>query len=213
MLAKKLGIPFVHGKTKNKLQYLKDHDRLIGSRVFDEGMSFDITMTVEVKWLFGSRSQELQRVTRTLHNSINRGVPGTHHIIFTGSEYDHDHKRLFSLYDRGFKMQIHREGAADRTVERRRGPAAERPARRADGRGGAATAKSELDAFDASEYPLLKNRRIRNILSLLGRGDRETLAVFPQKGQLAEVVQHEGSDGRMGGGSQQEHAAKAEAAA
>ena len=181
MLSRKLGIPFVHGKTKNKLQFLKDHDKLIGSRVFDEGISFDITMTVEVKWLFGSRSQELQRVTRTLHNSIDRGVPGTHHIIFTGAEYNHDHKRLFSLYDRGFKLQIHREGVADKAVERSRDTTVARPPR-GNRRGGAATAKRDLSTFDESEYPLLKNKRIRNILSLHKKGDRETLLFFLKKG-------------------------------
>ena len=182
MLSKKLGIPFVHGKTRNKLQYLKDHDRLIGSRVFDEGMSFDITVTVEVKWLFGSRSQELQRVTRTLHNSINKGVPGTHHIIFTGAEYDHDHKRLFSLYDRGFKLQIHREGVADKTVERRRGAASARPPRDGGRRGGTAASKGMQEPFDESKYPLLKNKRIKTILSLLGKGDRGVLLFFLKKG-------------------------------
>lgn len=182
MLSKKLGIPFVHGKTKNKLQYLKDHDKLIGSRVFDEGMSFDITMTIEVKWLFGSRSQELQRVTRTLHNSIDRGVPGTHHIIFTGDEYIHDHKRLFSLYDRGFKLQIHRDGIADRIVSKGRRPEkAARPARNGAGRN-AAGAKTELDSLDASEYPSLRNKRIRNVLTLLGKGDRKTMLFFLKKG-------------------------------
>ena len=182
MLSKKLGIPFVSGKTKNKLQYLKDHDKLIGSRVFDEGMSFDITMTVEVKWLFGSRSQELQRVTRTLHSSINKGVPGTHHIIFTGDEYNHDHKRLFSLYDRGFKLQIHREGVADKIVTKAKSKKSTKSTRYGNGRNDTVTVKKELDAFDESEYPLLKNKRIRNILALLRKGDRETLLFFLKKG-------------------------------
>ena len=182
MLSKKLGIPFVSGKTKNKLQYLKNYDKLIGSRVFDEGMSFDITLTVEVKWLFGSRSQELQRVTRTLHNSINKGVPGTHHIIFTGPEYEHDHKRLFSLYDRGFKLQIHREGVADKVVSKAKTEKLTKSTGRANGPGKTITVKKELDTFDESEYPLLRNKRIRNILSLLNKGDRETLLFFLKKG-------------------------------
>ena len=118
MLSEKLDIPFVHSKTKNKLQYLKDYDKLIGSRVFDEGMSFDITLTIEVQWLFGSRSQELQRVTRSLHNTINKGIPGQHHIIFTAAEYIHDHKRLFSLYDKGFKLEIHREGIDEKVIQK-----------------------------------------------------------------------------------------------
>ncbi len=117
-LSKELNVPFVHGKSKIKLQALKDNDVIIGSRIFDEGISFDITLTIEVKWLFGSRSQELQRVTRSLHNSINKGIPGKHHIIFTAAEYIHDHKRLFSLYDKGFKIEIHREGVDEKVIEK-----------------------------------------------------------------------------------------------
>jgi len=118
MLSEKLKISFVHGGTKNKIQVLKDNDIVIGSRVFDEGISFDITLTIEVKWLFGSRSQELQRVTHSLNNSINKGVPGKHHIIFTAAEYLHDHKRLFSLYDKGFKLEIHRDGVDGKIIEK-----------------------------------------------------------------------------------------------
>jgi len=179
MLSEKLDIPFVYGKTKNKIQVLKDNDVVIGSRVFDEGISFDITLTIEVKWLFGSRAQELQRVTRSLHNSINKGIPGKHHIIFTAVEYIHDHKRLFSLYDKGFKLEIHREGVDEKIIqqgiesrERTTRPKTVQPKK----------VKEELEKFNTEEYPLLKNPRIKKIMSLLTKGNRNVMLFFLKKG-------------------------------
>lgn len=179
MLSKKLNIPFVHGGIKNKIQILKDNDVVIGSRVFDEGISFDITLTIEVKWLFGSRAQELQRVTRSLHNSINKGIPGKHHIIFTASEYIHDHKRLFSLYDKGFKIEIHREGISDKVIQK------SEPKKRIIKQKltiRPKEVKKELEKVNDEDYPLLKNKRIQNILSLHSKGNRETLLSFLKKG-------------------------------
>lgn len=177
MLSEKLDIPFVHGGTKEKLKVLRENNIVIGSRVFDEGISFDITLTIEVKWLFGSRAQELQRVTRSLHNSIEKGIQGKHHIIFTESEYLHDHKRLFSLYDKGFKLEIHREGVSEKVIqksfEKNTNP---KPTIKPK------EVKQELEKFNDEDYPLLKNKRIQNIVSLLTKGDRETLLFFLKKG-------------------------------
>jgi hypothetical protein len=48
----------------------------------------------------------------------------------TLDEYMHDRKRLFSIMDKGFKLEIHREGVSEETISRRvEGPAKLRPRR------------------------------------------------------------------------------------
>lgn len=69
-------------------------------------------------WSGNSRRQELQRFTRLLHGFEVKGA-GEHHILMTLDEYLHDRKRLFSVMDKGFKVEIHREGISERAVEKR----------------------------------------------------------------------------------------------
>src|SRR2546426_6557686 len=73
-------------------------------------------MVIEVDWLYGTRRQELQRFTRTLHS---RTANPEYHILMTLEEYLHDRKRLFSVMDKGFKVEIHREGIAEETISKR----------------------------------------------------------------------------------------------
>ena len=42
--------------------------------------------------------------------------------------------------------------------------------------------KKELEKVNDEDYPLLKNKRIQNILSLHSKGNRETLLFFLKKG-------------------------------
>lgn len=115
-LSKLHDIPFVFGNSKQKLEILQEAKTVIVSRVGDEGISLpDVVRVIEVSWLFGSRRQELQRMTRLLHGHSKNAE---HHIIFTLDEYQHDHKRLFSLMDKGFKITLHREGISEKIIQK-----------------------------------------------------------------------------------------------
>lgn len=113
--ADKFKIPFVYGDSKDKLAKIKDTETSIVSRVGDEGISLpDIRRVIEISWLHGSRRQELQRFTRLLHG---QGIQGEGHIIMTISEYQQDHKRLFGIMDKGFKIVLHREGISEKVIQ------------------------------------------------------------------------------------------------
>ena len=113
--AKKFNIPHIYGDTKQRLSKIQDNPVSIVSRVADEGVSLpDIERVIEISWLHGSRRQELQRFTRLLHG---KGLSGEGHIIMTVTEYQKDHKRLFSIMDKGFKIVLHREGISDKAIQ------------------------------------------------------------------------------------------------
>lgn len=113
-VAKRFDIPHVHGETKQRLAEIKNANNVVVSRVADEGVSLpDIERVIEINWLHGSRRQELQRFTRLLHG---RNTEGEAHIIMTVQEYQSDHKRLFSLMDKGFKIVLHREGMEEKVI-------------------------------------------------------------------------------------------------
>jgi len=115
-LSKLYDIPFVYGNSKQRLEILEKEQTVIVSRVGDEGISLpDVVRVIEVSWLYGSRRQELQRMTRLLHGHSKNAE---HHIIFTLDEYQNDHKRLFSLMDKGFKITIHREGVSEKVIQK-----------------------------------------------------------------------------------------------
>jgi len=114
-ISKRFDLPHVHGGSKEKLATIKDTLVSVVSRVGDEGVSLsDIERVIEISWLHGSRRQELQRFTRLLHG---RGAQGEAHLIMTGQEYETDHKRLFGLMDKGFKIVLHREGEKEKSFE------------------------------------------------------------------------------------------------
>jgi len=118
-IAKRFDVPHVYGQTKGRLKLIEKSPLAVVSRVGDEGISLPtVGKVIEVSWLFGSRRQELQRFTRLLHGFEIKGE-GEHHILMTMDEYLHDRKRLFSVMDKGFKVEIHREGISEREVERR----------------------------------------------------------------------------------------------
>jgi len=119
-IAKRFDLPHVYGETKSeRLETIEESPISVVSRVADEGISLPtVGKIIEVNWLYGSRRQELQRFTRLLHGFETKGE-GEHHILMTIEEYLHDRKRLFSVMDKGFKIEIHREGVTERTIERR----------------------------------------------------------------------------------------------
>lgn len=172
-VAKRYGIPHVYGVTKDKLTTIQNAPVAVVSRVGDEGLSLpEIERVIEISWLFGSRRQELQRFTRLLHG---QGTDGEGHIIMTGTEYQHDHKRLFGIMDRGFKIVLHREGVSDKMIHER-APAESRIARRASLRRAPTSTPTEpKQDLDESKYPLLKYPGIKKIVNGLRRAERKII--------------------------------------
>lgn len=131
----------------------------------------EVEQVIEISWLGRSRRQELQRFTRLLHSRVGQrrriDVTGlseeeqrrleeqddedaeeerrlrepAYHILMTLEEYARDRKRLFSIMDKGFKVEIHREGISERTMRTVSEPTARRPSiiRQATGAGVART--------------------------------------------------------------------------
>jgi DNA excision repair protein ERCC-3 len=129
IIASRFNLPHIFGETKDRLSTIQSSPVAVISRVGDEGVSLpDIERVIEVNWLFGSRRQELQRFTRLLHGQTSD--PGEHYILMTVDEYLHDRKRLFSIMDKGFKLEIHREGVSEESINKRlEAPQMSRPRR------------------------------------------------------------------------------------
>lgn len=103
-LATKLGVPFIYGDSKNRLETMQNNQVCVVSRVMDLGISVkDLKHVVEVDFLFGSRQQELQRTGRLMH-SLEKDT--RHDIIMTQNELDSYGKRLWSLQEKGFKIKV-----------------------------------------------------------------------------------------------------------
>jgi len=118
IIASRFNLPHIYGETKDRLSTIQESPVSVISRVGDEGVSLpDIERVIEVSWLYGSRRQELQRFTRLLHGQGS--TEGEHHILMTVDEYLHDRKRLFSVMDKGFKLEIHREGVSEESINKR----------------------------------------------------------------------------------------------
>ena len=103
-LSKKLGIPFVHGRTRKRIDVVNRELFVILSRVGDEGISLpEVERVIEVDFLFGSRRQEAQRYGRLFHSK--RGEP-QHVIIMTEDEYERYQKRLHAILEKGFRLEV-----------------------------------------------------------------------------------------------------------
>lgn len=106
-LAKKHKIPFVHGKTpgNERLDIIRSNERIVVSRVGDLGISIEnLQRVIEFDFLFGSRSQELQRLGRLFHSEYK----DEHVVLMTITEYVRYKKRLFGIYEKGFEINIER---------------------------------------------------------------------------------------------------------
>ena len=104
-LSRKLGVPFVHGQTRNRIKTFEENRVVIGSRVADEGLSMDdLECVIEYDFHGGSRRQEAQRVGRVMHGSGE----GEHVIMMTDEEYGRYGSRLYSLEEQGFNIRIER---------------------------------------------------------------------------------------------------------
>ena len=102
-LSKELEIPFVYGSTTKRIEIIEESDITIVSRVGDEGLSIpNIERVIEFDFLFGSRRQEGQRMGRLFHGKEK----GEHIILMTEIEYEKYSKRLYSIYEKGFRIEI-----------------------------------------------------------------------------------------------------------
>jgi len=103
-IARRFGIPFVYGATKDRLGILRQAQVAVVSRVGDEGVSLpDIERVIEVAFLYGSRMQESQRFGRLMHALKEEPE---HIIIMTETEYQKYHKRLYAIVERGFRLEV-----------------------------------------------------------------------------------------------------------
>ena len=102
-IASNLGVPFVNGESKNRLQTISQNKTTVISRVGDEGLDItNLETVIEIDFLFGSRRQELQRFGRLLHSRYR----GKYVIIMTKEEYVNYRKRLLSLFEKGFEVDV-----------------------------------------------------------------------------------------------------------
>lgn len=108
-LAEELNVPFVNGDTPShkRMDIARDNRVVIGSRVFDEGLSLDTLDTViEYDFHGGSKRQEAQRVGRVLHrDSEGEDDDGEHIVQMTQEELEKFEQRLYSLESQGFKIR------------------------------------------------------------------------------------------------------------
>ncbi len=102
-IGKKFEIPFISGESKERLEVIEEAETSVVSRVGDEGLSIkDIKRIIEIDFLFGSRRQEGQRMGRLFHGKGE----GEHIILMSEREFEDYGKRLYSIYEKGFKIQI-----------------------------------------------------------------------------------------------------------
>ncbi len=104
-LADRLKTIFISGESKRRLEMLRQAEVVVISRVGDEGLSLGtLKRVIEFDFLFGSRRQELQRLGRLFHSAYT----GQHIILMTELELEKYKKRLYSIYERGFKIDFHK---------------------------------------------------------------------------------------------------------
>lgn len=103
-IARTFNVPFISGQTSgNRLAQLEKAEVAVVSRVGDEGISLpDLQRTIEVAFLFGSRRQEAQRIGRNLHSKGK----GEHVIIMTEAELASYEKRLYTIKEKGWSIEI-----------------------------------------------------------------------------------------------------------
>jgi len=103
-IARTHGLTFVYGETTRRLEKIRENERIVVSRVGDEGISIpEIDSIVEVDFLYGSRWQESQRSGRLLHSQKEAT---NHYILMTEEELERYGKRLLALYERGYRINV-----------------------------------------------------------------------------------------------------------
>lgn len=102
-IANQLGVPFIHGATKNRMEIAKESKIFVASRVMELGISLkELEHIIEVDFLFGSRREEMQRTGRLFHSEHAK----QHDIIMTKEEFEQYGKRLHGFIEKGFKINL-----------------------------------------------------------------------------------------------------------
>lgn len=102
-IANSLGVPFIHGKTKDRMNIARESKVFVASRVMELGISLkDLGHIIEVDFLFGSRREEVQRTGRLFHSEVAE----KHDIVFTKEEFESYGKRLHGLIEKGFRINL-----------------------------------------------------------------------------------------------------------
>jgi hypothetical protein len=104
--AKRLGVPFVQGKTKRPLDVMRDNDMVVVSSVGNEGLSFPVRRVVEIDWLFSSQMEAGQRLGRLAYEITGKDKPGEHHILMTPDELKRYGRRLLIYEQWGLSIDI-----------------------------------------------------------------------------------------------------------
>jgi hypothetical protein len=100
-----LGVPFIHGQSKNPLEIIQSADTFILSKVEDAGLTTNATRVIELDF-HGGRQEAFQRVFRLQHPQNGSGPRGEFHTILTLDEYHKSSRRLSALYASSFDVQI-----------------------------------------------------------------------------------------------------------
>jgi DNA excision repair protein ERCC-3 len=105
-IGRKHGIPWIYGATRDRLDKVQRSERVVISRVGDEGISVpELDTVIEVDFLGGSRAQALQRAGRLQHRLMSDGKePAVHHLIMTEDEVERYGKRVLAYYDKGYRV-------------------------------------------------------------------------------------------------------------
>jgi DNA excision repair protein ERCC-3 len=84
-LSNLLGVPFIHGATKNRIEIAKESPIFVASRVMELGVSLkELEHIIEVDFLFGSKREEIQRTGRLFHSKEAK----RHDILMTKEEFE-----------------------------------------------------------------------------------------------------------------------------
>lgn len=108
-VASLLDAPFLSGETppSERIAKAKTEKVVVMSAVGSEGLSIqNLQRVVEVDFLFGSRTEEVQRLGRLLHSDFK----GEHHVLMTEEEYGKYKKRLYPILEKGYDIIVHHAG-------------------------------------------------------------------------------------------------------
>ncbi|KKL88482.1 hypothetical protein LCGC14_1924300, partial [marine sediment metagenome] len=104
-LSNMIGVPFIHGATKNRIEIAKESRVFVASRVLEMGISIkDLEHVIEVDFLYGSKREEIQRTGRLFHSESKKSKK--HDILMTKEEFESYGKRLHGLVEKGFKINL-----------------------------------------------------------------------------------------------------------
>jgi DNA excision repair protein ERCC-3 len=103
-LASMFGLRFISGETKNSLDVVHSSFSFVASKKLEHGLSVkDLEHIIEVDFQFGGRQEQTQRTGRLMHSEADDKI---HDIIMTKDELENYGKRLYGLYEKGFRPRI-----------------------------------------------------------------------------------------------------------